>query len=314
MMQRAWILGVLLLAGCQAAIPPTEAVTTIEATARPTLQRGATVTPRLIETATATIVPTFTPQPPTPTVIVPTSGVFEAASGEPVEIGRSRGGRAVSVRRYGTGARVLMLVGGIHGGWEANTVRLMEELIAHFAEAPDEIPAGVSLLIVPVANPDGLALAEDEGEPGERSRFNGAGVDLNRNWSCEWSSESYWRDARVDAGSRPFSEPETQALADFILQVRPDALLFYHSAANGVFAGNCNGVDSGSQRLAEVVGEAAGYPYDEPFTQYPLTGVASNWAAGEGIAAADVELRTATNSEFERNLDGVLAVLEWLTE
>ncbi len=315
MIRLAGLVGMLmLLAACQTVTPTPEALPTLEPTARPTLQWQATITPRLIETATETPAPTLTPQPATPTVPAPTALLFDSFAGEPVVIGSSHGGRALTAQRYGTGARVLLLVGGIHGGWEANTVKLMQDLSAHFTDTPEDIPAGVALLIIPVANPDGLALAEEDGERGERSRFNGAGVDLNRNWSCEWSSEAFWRDAKVDAGARPFSEPETQALADFIVQVHPVAVLFYHSAANGVFAGECNGRDSGSQVLAEVLGEAAGYPYDEPFTQYPVTGVASNWAAGEGIPAADVELRSSTDSETERNLRGVLAVLAWLAE
>jgi predicted deacylase len=303
----------LLFAACQTVTPPPNSAA-VEPTARPSLQRQATITPRPIETATESPTPTFTAQPPSPTIIAPTAIVLDDFSSEPVVIGTSRGGRPLTALRFGAGARMLMLVGGIHGGWEANTVTLMEELIEHFTDTPNDIPSGVSLMIVPVANPDGLALAAADGEREERSRFNGTGVDLNRNWSCEWSNEAFWRDEQVDPGARPFSEPETRALADFIGEVRPAALLFYHSAANGVFAGECNEQEHGSQALAEVLGEAAGYPYDEPFTQYPVTGVASNWADGEGIPAADVELRSSTDSEYDRNLRGVLAVMEWLAD
>ncbi|MFN8449943.1 MAG: hypothetical protein U0521_15495 [Anaerolineae bacterium] len=46
------------------------------------------------------------------------------------------GGRELTARRFGAGERVLLLVGGIHGGWETNTVTLMEQLIDHFTAAP----------------------------------------------------------------------------------------------------------------------------------------------------------------------------------
>lgn len=296
-----------VLVGCMAAAPTPE-VATVAPTDRPTLQRQPTITPRLIETAMATLAPTL---PPSPTLPEPTS-VLDRFSSEPIVIGRSRGGREISVRRFGTGARVLLLVGGIHGGWERNTVRLMDDLIAYFSVTPNDIPSDVSLMIVPVANPDGLALRNDDDLRGLQTRFNGAGVDLNRNWSCEWSETAFWQQVRVNPGERPFSEPESQALADFIVQVRPAAVLFYHSVANGIFAGACSGVDGGSQVLAQMLGEAAGYPYTRDFTAYPLSGVASNWVAGQGIPSADVELRSATDNETEQNLNGVLAVLAWL--
>lgn len=302
-----FVMLLLVLVGCVAAAPTPEAATVVP-TDRPTLQRQPTITPRLIETATATLAPTL---PPPPTQPEPTSAL-DRYSSEPVAIGTSREGRALNVRRYGTGGRVLLLVGGIHGGWERNTVRLMEDLIAHFTATPNDIPADVSLMIVPAANPDGLALRDEDDVRGLQTRFNAAGVDLNRNWSCEWAETAFWQQARVNPGERPFSEPETQALADFIMQVRPAAVLFYHSAANGVFAGECNGIDGGSQALAQVLGEAAGYPYTRAFTSYPLSGVASNWVAGQGIPSADVELRTAMDNETEQNLRGVLAVLAWL--
>jgi hypothetical protein len=42
--------------------------------------------------------------------------------------------------------RVLLLVGGMHGGWEANTVGLVNELIAHFETHPEDVLPGISLV------------------------------------------------------------------------------------------------------------------------------------------------------------------------
>jgi len=232
--------------------------------------------------------------------------LVEGLSSGDILVGYSYEGRPLIARRFGEGSRALLLVGGIHGGWEANTVILMQQLIDHFANAPQDIPAGTALVIVPLANPDGYQLGRVA-----RGRFNGAGVDLNRNWGCDWSPTAYSRQQRVNAGAAPMSEPETQALAEFILQLRPAGALFFHSAANGVFAGECNG-DHGSQALSAAFGEAGGYPHGAPFTAYPVTGTAASWADGEGIPAADVELRSSTDSEYERNLRGVLGLLEWL--
>ena len=68
----------------------------------------------------------------------------------------------------------------------------MNELIDYIApRRPQDIWAGLALMIIPVANPDGLAYG------GLRGRSNADGVDLNRNWSCEWSREAYWRQDRA---------------------------------------------------------------------------------------------------------------------
>jgi hypothetical protein len=225
-------------------------------------------------------------------------------------VGQSAGGRAIWARRFGTGERIIMLVGGMHGGWEANTVALVNELIAHFDANPDDVLSGVSLLLIPAANPDGIPYGRTP-----EGRFNANGVDLNRNWSCGWSASAVWRDQPVNPGAIPFSEPETRALAAFIGQVRPSVALFYHSAADGVFAGNCGergGATVDSWVMAGVYGEAAGYSYGQAFSAYPVTGTAASWADGQGIASADVELRSWSESEFDANLRGVMALQRWI--
>jgi hypothetical protein len=48
------------------------------------------------------------------------------------------------------------------------------------------------------------------------------GVDLNRNWDWHWGGVGASRDPCSDtyAGSRAFSEPETRAVSDFLLDHR----------------------------------------------------------------------------------------------
>ena len=217
-------------------------------------------------------------------------------------------GRALTVQRIGTGSRRLLLVGGIHGGYEANTVRLMQQLIDHFTAQPDDLPPDTALLIVPVANPDGLALGENLG-----GRLNADGVDLNRNWDCNWSHDAFWRNQRVNPGAQAMSEPETQALAALIQAERPAVVLFYHSAAGAIYAGDCDG-QHGSAAMAALLGSATGYSYGSGFSAYPVTGTASDWVDGLGIPSADVELSTHGDSEFNRNLRGILALLAWIAE
>jgi predicted deacylase len=268
--------------------PMTQPVPTLD----PTALSFATLNPLMIEAATL---------PPLAATLPSTLNAPDA-----MVIGHSAEGNPLTVQRFGSGERVLLLIGGIHGGWEANTVTLMEELMDHFRSTPQDVLPGLTIMIIPVANPDGLAYGRIA-----RGRFNGDDVDLNRNGSSERSRDAFWRQDRVNPGVTSFSEPESVALANFLLQVRPSAALFYHSAANGVFAGNCGG-DHGSAAMAAVLGKAAGYGYDAPFTAYPVTGVASNWADGQGIPSADVELQTSTDSEYDRNLRGIMALQAWI--
>lgn len=236
-------------------------------------------------------------------------------------IGFSVEGRAIEVFSFGDGATDVVLVGGIHGGYEWNTVLLAYQMIDYFNGNREAIPAAVTVHIVPVANPDGLYQvtgrdgrfsADLIGDAPRSARFNGRGVDLNRNWSCAWSPSARWGSAAVNPGSGPFSEPETRALRDYFITLSPRSVIFWHSAFGLVAPGQCGG-EVGGAALAQVYGEAAGYPAGA-FTAYTLSGTASDWLSEQGVPAAAVELTTHESTEFGRNLAGVLATLALFAE
>lgn len=264
--------------------------------------RAPTVTPRPVQ-----VIPTTSPTPtvtPYPTVIpVPTA--TPAVWPDTLSLGESANGNPIRAYRVGDGSRALLLVGGVHAGTEGNTVALMNQLLAHIEANPDAIDPDLMWWIVPALNPDGLQSG---------SRFNGNGVDLNRNWGCGWHPDAVWSGGAVDAGDAAMSEPETQHLAAFILQLRPEAVVFYHSAADGVFAGDCPGRGGAwtSSVLEATYARAAGYSYGAAFSAYPVTGTAPNWVDGLGIPSVDVELSSHSDPQFERNLRAVLAVQCWL--
>jgi hypothetical protein len=263
-----------------------------------------TFTPRavlasLTPTMLSAVVPVSTVD--SPTLIVPT---LELLSG--FVFGMSRGGKPLAGRRFGTGDTKLMFVGGVHTGFEANTVELMNELIAHFEVTPDALLPGISLIFIPALNPDGLTKGRVL-----QGRFNDQSVDLNRNWGCGWEPVAYFQQREVSPGERAFSEPETQALADFIQNEQPAAVLFYHAAADGIFSGECDGQDAGSAAMSTALSESTGYPFGDDFSNYAVSGTAPEWVVSQGIASADVELASATETEFERNLRGVMALQCW---
>ncbi len=314
------------LSACQPTFVVPETPTSAALTAAPALITRPTQTPHPVVSAEPTAItgrPTLTPWPvsillasgdgPPPGTLDPAllaQVALRASNGQDgggsFVVGKTAQGRDLLARSFGSGERILLLVGGMHGGWEANTVTLVGQLIDHFAATPADVLDGVTLVLIPVVNADGLLFGRTPA-----GRFNANGVDLNRNWGCSWSPDAVWRRMQVNPGPNAFSEPETQTLSDFILSLRPTAALFYHSAANGVYAGGCRD-DHGSQAMSAIYAQAAGYRYDLPFKAYDVSGAESDWADGQGIAAADVELSSWTDSEFERNLRGVMALQRWL--
>jgi hypothetical protein len=188
---------------------------------------------------------------------------------------------------------------------------------------PNIIPSGVMVTVVPVLNPDGLfetvgtadRFTEGDVPSGEGAtipgRFNANGVDLNRNFDCDWQSTGTWQSREVDGGSAAFSEPESQALRDYVEAHRPRAAVVWYSAAGGVFASDCHGgVLPETIEITNLYADASGYRAYESFDFYTITGDMVNWLAKEGIPAISVLLSTHDDVEWEENRAGVEALLE----
>ncbi|MCB8944688.1 MAG: hypothetical protein H6658_13145 [Ardenticatenaceae bacterium] len=271
-------------------------------------------------TAVPTVATTATPpatarplQKPIPTA------TLQIPAGYRRTIGFSTHNRPIHTYQFGNGPNTVVFVGGIHGGYEWNTILLAYAAIDYFLDHPQMMPAQVKLFIIPSANPDGQALVvgqdgrfttADIPEDTFPGRFNGNGVDLNRNWDCDWLPTAVWRDEPVSAGREPFSEPESRALRDFLLAQQPTAVIFWHSAANGVYPSDCGQPFPASLELAELYSAAANYPLRPEFTSYTVTGDAGNWLATQNIPAITVELKSSEVVEWEQNLAGITAVLQ----
>lgn len=143
----------------------------------------------------------------------------------PVLIGHSVEGRAIEV--WADGAGGTLIIGGVHGD-EPATIDLVREFLPR---------ADGRVALLPVLNPDGAERA---------SRYNARGVDLNRNWGLNWQAESI-----EPSGPRPWSEPESRALRDFILEWRPTRIVALHWALGEIDADGAH-----STPLAEAMWEA----------------------------------------------------------
>lgn len=284
----------------------------LQPAAEPAATHTATATSESDDEATATATPT--PPPPTrteeaatPTAIPPTQTPAPPPLPAGAErIGYSHEGRNIEVYQYGDGPNSVVLVGGMHYGFAPSSVLITSHAMAHFKANSSDIPGSIRLYIIPNINPDGVI------DPGYRpGRVNARGVDLNRNWDCNWRPDAEWDGQPISGGTTPFSEPETLAVRDFLLEVKPAAVIFYEArAADGmVVPGSCNGVYSGSDSLMHTYQRATNYRWLDGGS---VTGDASNWAAREGMASIFVLLRSwdeLPDTEWQRNLRGIQAVL-----
>ena len=261
-------------------------------------------------------------------VVVPEIEPVENAQPAPTStvsiIGTSVEGREIEAHTFGNGGTNILFVGGVHGGYEWNSVLLAYEFIDYFNTNPNLIPEGLSVSIIPNLNPD--AVYEITGTDGRfaavdivatsaelaDARFNANNVDLNRNFDCKWAPESTWRGQTVSAGEAAFSEPETAALKAFVIDSAPEAVIFWHSQANTVYASECEaGVLPETLTIMETYAAAAKYNTQASFDAYSITGDAEGWLASINIPAITVELETHESIDWNRNVSGVSALLNY---
>ncbi len=240
-----------------------------------------------------------------------------------VTIGQSVEGRKIESYTYGSGEKNIAFIGGIHGGYEWNSVLLAYKFMDYLSANPEFIPKGLSITVIPSANPDGVfAVVNKEGRFTVQDieiststavgRFNADNVDLNRNFDCKWKSEAVWQNKKVSAGTKVFSEPEAQAIKKFVLENNPSAVVFWHSQSNTVYGSECkNGMLPETLKLMNIYSKASGYQVAKTFDNYVVTGDASDWLASINIPAITVELKTHETIEWEQNKAGIEALLEY---
>jgi len=263
------------------------------------------ITPQPSYTSTL-LQPTITPLPPTPTFIPPSS---TPEIQQLHVIGSSVAGRPLQVYQFGRGPVEKLIVAGIHGGYEWNTIELADELIDYLKNFPEVVPQNQTLYILRALNPDGLARSTGFG-----GRANENNVDINRNfpsdWQAEWPRTGCWDYIPITGGKAAASEPETRALMAFIQAHDIQALISYHSAALGIFPGG-QPPDSGSLSLAEALAAVSDYPYPPIDAGCVYTGQFVDWASDQGIPAVDIELTNHQDSDFGINLDILSIFLDW---
>lgn len=175
---------------------------------------------------------------------------YESWRGEKRVIGRSVCGQPIVALHAGGEGKQLLLQYAIHAREWITALIALE----HAARG---VPRG-GAWILPISDPDGAALAL-RGEaflralpPGRREflininnsadfslwKANADAVDLNVNFDAAWGTGV--QNVRFPApgnyiGPAPFSEPESRALRDFTLAVRPAATVSYHTKGAEIY-------------------------------------------------------------------------------
>lgn len=164
--------------------------------------------------------------------------------------------------------------------------------------------------IIPMVNPDGAEFDIDGGsyhmwrknrrENGEKERT--WGVDLNRNYGFQWGTGGSSKIPSSDTymGPEPFSEPETQAIRDFVNDhVNLKVLLSYHTYSELILYpwGHKNDPISVTRDLqtfetmARTMAKWNHYKPEQASDLYIASGDTTDWAYGtHGIFAFTFEL------------------------
>ncbi|MCM2322785.1 MAG: M14 family metallopeptidase [Oligoflexia bacterium] len=166
--------------------------------------------------------------------------------------------------------------------------------------------------VVPMVNPDGVEfdIATSKYRMWRKNRAANPGgvfgVDLNRNYGFKWGTGGSSNNPRSDTymGPAPFSEPETQAVRDFVRsQPNTKVLLSLHTFSELVlypWGSSYDPIENTRdhavfKKMAETMAGWNGYKPQQSSELYLASGDTTDWAYGElGIFAFTFELSPAS--------------------
>lgn len=198
--------------------------------------------------------------------------------------------------KKGNGAKPAVVFAGCHHARELVTPEMVlmqaEHLITQYGKDADATAAvdNRDIWLVPMVNPDGHAIVE---ETGVDQRKNGnnvtggkrrVGVDLNRNYDIAFGTVGDSGNPESDTfrGAKAFSEPETQAVRDLLLKVKPTIYMTFHSYSNAVMwpwdHKNEKPKDPRLAALGQQLGQLSGYKAYQGCDMYLNSGDDVDWA------------------------------------
>ncbi len=227
--------------------------------------------------------------------------------GEWHDVGRSVEGRTIPSISFGDSRHPAVLLSALMHGIELiGGLALLAVARDLVARSRERWP--LHFVFMPIVNPDAVAsnLRRVRAKRRASMRANARGVDLNRNFAIlndrmplHPFAGSKWPRSYHYMGPRPFSEPETKAVADVARTHKPALSIAFHSFGNMLLypwahTAAPNTRDPEYRRLGEAFcGALPTEPYD--FRQarglYPTIGDMDDWLDAElGTLAYTVEL------------------------
>lgn len=236
-------------------------------------------------------------------------------------IGKSVEGRPIYALRVGSGKKEILMDASMHAREYMTTNVLMEmidQYVYHYIKGSKfasyqvkEVLDQTSIWFVPMMNPDGVTLVQSglnavsnkdlvrkiNGGPNvARWKANIRGVDLNRNFDATWSSIILTPPYNVPAfknykGIAPFSEPESQALRDFVLTRPFQSYISYHSSGQIIYWGYDSMANHNrNYNLVKSVANVTGYSIIPPNPKKPTAASESWFTKVKKMPAMTVEI------------------------
>lgn len=233
-------------------------------------------------------------------------------------IGQSVERRDICLYRLGNGPQKILLHSGIHGN-EVGTIKLMHHLMKYLLGSFANY-SQLTFYCIPCLNPDGYALAKKTPHffsGGNIGRWNAKGVDLNRNFPTQdWQSvtqrffgKNFQEAMVVFGGMSPASEPETQALIEFIKNNPIDAYIEFHSRGSEAMS---NSTEI-SNKMADVFCQETGFTsYHGERNYVEQHGTALTWCTEQEIPFLNVEASVRWGSDWKKQRSGILALFDYL--
>jgi murein tripeptide amidase MpaA len=186
-------------------------------------------------------------------------------------------------REFITAGTCVYIINTIVSLWEADS-----PIIKPYVEDMD-------WYILPVHNPDGYEYAHTRQRYWRKTRSKPYGTDPNRNWDARWGGRGSSSRQRSDTyhGPKPFSEPETKAVADFVMTHKDTIKAFIgihaysqlwlipYSYARNTQPSDGAELNAISKKVVAEMKKATGHEYEAGTAAnilYSVTGGSIDWA------------------------------------
>lgn len=187
----------------------------------------------------------------------------------------------ISDNAYSDEAEPVFLVNAMHHAREVMTPEITTDMIQYLTSrygTDAEVTQWVNsteIWIIPMLNLDGNFKMWNEDAMWRKNTRGGFGVDINRNYPTGWNScngSSGRASAQDYRGSAPASEPETQAMMNFVASIKPVFSISYHSYSEIVlYPFGCRPRKTPVEEAVEFIGAEMGKILDyKPGTAWEL--------------------------------------------